>query len=84
MDKVVQYMSECLKRQQPMDLQMTWLALWGDPGHKRVEMCHKWGYTKMMLTDILKQAGFVDVAIEKPRYHVAARDMRVVAFKEKA
>lgn len=84
MDKVLFYMSECLRQKAPMDPQMTWLALWGDPGYRRVEMCHKWGYTKQMLTDALLQAGFVNVAIEKPRYHVPPRDMRVVAFKETA
>ena len=81
MDKVLHYMSECLRLKAPMDIQMTWYALYGDPGHRRVEMMHKWGYTKTMIVEELQQAGFVDVKIEKPRYHVAIRDMRVTATK---
>lgn len=81
MDKVICYMAECLKQQQPMDLQMTWLALWGDPGHRRPEMCHKWGYLKSQLTGLLSELGFVGVEVQKPKYHVVHRDMRVVASK---
>lgn len=84
MDKILHYMSERLKAQEPMDIQMTWLALWGDPGHRRPEMCHKWGYTKQQITDELQAAGFADVRIEQPRYHVLARDMRVVGRKPEA
>lgn len=81
MDKVIYYMKACLEQQKQMDMQMTWLAIWGDPNYKRVEMCHKWGYTKNHAMDILKEAGFEDVKIEKPRYHVVHRDMRVVGLK---
>lgn len=81
MDKIIHYMAECLKQRQPMDLQMTWLALWGDPAYKREEMCHKWGYLKSQLVQLLEDLGFVNVAVEKPRYHVVVRDMRVVGYK---
>lgn len=82
MDKVLFYMAERLRTKQPMDLQMTWLALWGDPAHRRPEMCHRWGYTKLQMKESLERAGFVDVRIENPRYHVPPRDMRLVAHKE--
>lgn len=81
MDKVIYYMAACLKSQQPMDLQMTWWALWGDPAHRLESMCHKWGYTKSQMEDLLKFAGFVEVEVQKPRYHVHVRDMRIVARK---
>lgn len=81
MDKVIYYMKTCLDQQREMDAQMTWLAIWGDPNYKRVEMCHKWGYTKSQLIALLKEAGFEKVEVQKPRYHVVHRDMRVVAVK---
>lgn len=81
MDKILCYMAECLKRGQPMDPQMTWLAIWGDPRYQRQEMCHKWGYLKSQLTDLLSQLGFVNIEVQKPKYHVVNRDMRVVASK---
>ena len=34
-----------------------------------------------ILQEELQEAGFVDVKIEKSRYHVAIRDMRVTATK---
>ena len=81
MDKVLWYMTQCFQAQLPMDLQMTWLAIYGDPRYQRVDMTHKWGYTKAQLSDELKNAGFEKIEIEKPKYHVIQRDMRVVAFK---
>lgn len=64
-----------------MHMQMTWLALWGDPQHESVEMCHKWGYTQLQLMELLKEAGFYGMLIEQPRYHLKERDMRVIAYK---
>lgn len=84
MDKIIFYMSERLKAKEAMDPQMTWLALWGDPAYKRSEMCHKWGYTKQQISAELHRAGFTDVRLENPRYHVLARDMRIVARKPEA
>ena len=84
MDKILFYMAERFSQRQPMELHMTWLALWGDPGHKRPEMCHRWGYTKLQLVEALKAVGFVNVTVEKPRYHFAQRDMRVEATKPEA
>ena len=81
MDKVLWYMTQCLQNSITMDLQMTWLAIYGDPRYQRVDMTHKWGYTKAQLSDELKNAGFEKIEIEKPKYHVIQRDMRVVAFK---
>ncbi len=83
MDKIVQYMARQLEANESFDIQMTWLALWGHPGHKRVEMCHKWGYTKEQIKAELMLAGFMDVEVVAPLYHVAARDMRVIARRGK-
>lgn len=81
MDKILYYMTQCLQMRQPMDLQMTWLALWGDPRHHSVAMMHKWGYTKDQLRAEIVQAGFCNIEMQEPKYHVAQRDMRLVAFK---
>lgn len=82
MNKIIKYMADCLTATAPMQMQMTWLALWGDPNYKRVEMCHKWGYTKEQITSELRGHGFGRVITDNPRYHLAARDMRVIGYKE--
>lgn len=81
MNKVIQYMADCLEKKNDMHMQMTWFAFWGDPGHRSEGMCHKWGYTKMQIEEVLVNAGFVNVQTDAPRYHFAERDMRVTAVK---
>lgn len=81
MDKILHYIKEALNNDQPMNMHMTWLSLWGDPKYQSVAMCHKWGYTLTMLKDLLKEVGFRRIKEEEPRYHFAHRDMRVVAYK---
>ena len=44
-------------------------------------MMHKWGYTKDQLRAEIVQAGFCNIEMQEPKYHVAQRDMRLVAFK---
>lgn len=79
--KVMHYLKACLEQQQPFWMQMSWWALWGDPKYQDPAMCHKWGYTEVMLQRLLEDVGFTDVRIETPRYHVKQRDMRLVATK---
>jgi predicted SAM-dependent methyltransferase len=81
MDKVLAYIAEKVSSGIPLAHFMTWLAFWGDPKHKSVGMCHRWGYTYEMLKNELSKAGFVDIKGYKPRYHFPERDMRVVAYK---
>lgn len=80
MNKVIKYMADCISRKEPMQMQMTWLALWGDPNYQRPEMCHRWGYTKEQIVSLLWEAGFKNVRTTDPRYHLKARDMRVEAI----
>jgi len=54
----------------------TYHALYGDPGHKREEMTHKWCYPRVMMRELLEQCGFVQVTEEDPFFHRAERDMR--------
>lgn len=66
-----------------MDDQMCMWPFYGDPGHKDVYMCHRWGYTPDTISKLLKQHGFREIQILKPRTHGARsnRDMRVEAAK---
>lgn len=82
LNKVFNYIRECITAQEPMSMQKTWLALWGDPGSKRPEMGHKWGYTKEQLADVLTECGFKGITHENPRYHMRSRDMRITCYKE--
>ena len=81
MDKVLRYLAEAFRTQQPIWAQMTWWALWGDPRYQDTAMCHKWGYSEEMLRTTLAAAGFEQIAVQPPRYHVKQRDMRMVARK---
>ena len=58
-------------------------ALYGDPRHKRPEMCHKWAYTTLSLVRLMTQAGLADLRPERPHFHFPIRDMRVVGIKPK-
>ena len=80
MDKVMDYLVKCSQMKQPIFANMSWWALWGDPRYKSVEMTHKWGYSMQMLKTVLEQAGFANVSIVHPRYHVKQRDMRAIAI----
>lgn len=79
--KVMYYLKACLEQQQPFWMQMSWWAMWGDPRYQDPAMCHKWGYTEVMIQKLLEEVGFINVRVEAPRYHVKQRDMRVVATK---
>jgi ubiquinone/menaquinone biosynthesis C-methylase UbiE len=81
MDKVFSHIAHCLVKGEQPSAVFSWLPIWGDPKHKDPAMCHRWGYFKSDMVNLLNQAGFVDVAHEDPRYHFPMRDMRVVATK---
>lgn len=81
MDKVVHYLIDMVTRGLPLSPAFCWFAFWGDPKYRSVEMCHKWGYTYLMLKQVLSDSGFVDIKADKARYHFPNRDMRVVSYK---
>lgn len=81
MDKVFDYMRKCMDAKVPMSPAMTIFAFWGDPKYETVAMCHKWGYTRQSIQDLLLKVGFKRVEIQKPMYHFEMRDMRVIAHK---
>lgn len=62
---------------------MTRWALYGDPRtHKDgVPALHKYCYSQGEFARLLKAAGFAEVIIETPQFHVPSRDMRLVATK---
>ena len=59
----------------------TYWALYGDPRHRRPEMCHRWCYTTLALVRLMTQAGLDNLVPEKPQFHFPVRDMRVVGTK---
>ena len=63
--------------------QMTMWPLYGDPSHRSVWMCHRWGYTPETVTQLLHDNGFRDIRVLQPQTHGAKlkRDMRVEAVK---
>lgn len=67
--------------QKPLIPRMTWWGLYGDPGYKNPDMVHKWCYAKDMLVFHLDLAGFEDIQILEPEYHLKQRDMRAEAWK---
>lgn len=82
MDKVFDYIVKA--RQMGVEdfwAPMTVWALWGDPKYQDPAMCHRWGYTKKMLEQVLTLSGWQAITHEEPRYHLKERDMRVTAQK---
>lgn len=63
--------------------QMSMWPLYGNPKEVDPYMCHKWGYTKSTITDLLKSSKMKKVMIKEPQTHKkrANRDMRVEAIK---
>ena len=63
------------------NMRMTVLGLFGDPRDPRPGMMHAWCYSKAELKDILIKCGFDRVEDVHPKFHHAARDMRLEAIK---
>lgn len=81
MDKVIAYIYQCMKNKQPLSMNMTWFAIWGNPKYENALMMHKWGYTHNSLEQVVQQAGFEQIKIIDARYHFPIRDMRLEAVK---
>jgi SAM-dependent methyltransferase len=80
-DKIFDYIAECRVQNQPMEMFMTWLPLFGDPKHMDEAMCHKWGYTASMAVNLLDAAGMREIKVLPAKYHFPFRDMRIEAIK---
>lgn len=63
------------------NLQMTWLALYGDCDRKDPNMVHKFCYSRDQLRVAFKNSGFKDVVVGEPQFHYKARDMRCEGTK---
>ncbi len=57
------------------------LGIFGDPRDAGPDMMHQWCWFSEELMAELWKAGFAKVELQEPFFHVAKRDMRVVAFK---
>jgi SAM-dependent methyltransferase len=81
MEKVLNYIYNCMREKVSISPSMAWYVFWGDPKYQDPHMVHKWGYTKDSLRGVLTQSGFRDIEFEAPRYHFPIRDMRVTCRK---
>lgn len=63
--------------------QLCMWPLYGDPATHDPYMCHRWGYTRETITDLLESAGFNQITHKPPQTHGARlnRDMRVEAIR---
>ena len=76
LDKIAQMIIDKEK-----NIRLTLLGIYGDPRDQREGMMHQWGWTYEELEWQLKAVGFKDVRFEEPKFHIAKRDMRCIAFK---
>lgn len=81
MDKVFGYVVRCVQTNEPMQMFMTLMAMYGDPKHKSHAMCHKWGYFTKPLVALLESVGMREIKVVTPRYHFPFRDMRLECVK---
>lgn len=84
LDKVFAYIAFCLNKKQAMKIQMTLWPIYGDHGWKSPAMCHKWGYTRNTMAELMQKVGFKEIQFQEPKFHVPERDMRVEARKQDA
>lgn len=57
-------------------------VFYGDPSWKDEKMMHRWGYTPESLTQVLLDAGLINVRQEAAQYKLREpRDMRIVGVK---
>lgn len=63
---------------------MTYWGLFGDPRLEDPLMMHKWCYGEGQLRRLMHSAGLVNLRGEVPRFHIPARDMRLVGYKPEA
>jgi predicted SAM-dependent methyltransferase len=62
------------------DRRLTVMGLYGDPNDTKPDMLHKWGWSDKEITDVLTNAGFHDVKVMVPVFHIPKRDMRIEAL----
>lgn len=66
--------------QDKIRMEYTFWALYGDPSYKDPHMVHKWCYPKEQLTAMMQRV-CRQVSEERPQFHKADRDMRLVGIK---
>lgn len=63
------------------NMRLTTLGIFGDPRDPKPGMLHQWAWTREELTETLQQAGFDNVEVMEPKFHMEQRDMRLEAIK---
>ena len=82
LEKVMHFFHLASTGQAKVDFQCLWLALYGDPSSKTVEMTHKWCYGIGQIKQLFRTVGFTGVSREEAVYHMPARDMRIIGYKQ--
>lgn len=59
------------------NLRMTLFGMFGDPRDGRPGMLHQWCYGAEEIERVLSDAGFTEIKIMEPIFHIAKRDFRV-------
>jgi SAM-dependent methyltransferase len=63
------------------NIRLTLFGLFGDPRDSKPDMMHQWCWSQAELTEALSGVGFELITFKEPIFHIAARDMRVEAYK---
>lgn len=80
LDKVLGYIFGQVSKGEPVAVNMSMWALYGDPGHKDRGMTHRWCYGVSEISSMFAANG-IEAKLKEPVTHVKARDMRVEGVK---
>ena len=81
LDKIVDYIGQCLAANENIMEFMTLHALYGDPKHKNPLMAHKFGWFRAHLQQFLGECGMREITIKTAHYHFPQRDCRFECIK---
>lgn len=56
-------------------------ALYGEPNYRDPFMCHMWAWSEDELSEEMVKAGFFEVRVDEPFFHVKVRDFRIEGTK---
>jgi SAM-dependent methyltransferase len=80
LDKIIGIINYHTERRMAPPVRLTLLGLYGDPGYRNPDMCHRWCYSFDELTTMMEKEGLK--VEEKPtQTHQTLRDMRLEGVK---
>lgn len=81
LDKILALFDHYFQAGKPIDPRLTMWGLFGDPGYENDAMVHRWCYSVAELSNLLTEAGMMDITEEIPQTHQPIRDMRLVSWR---